>query len=151
LAADPDVAARRQAFADVPSQLDGDGATVMRLVDDLLGRIESAAEPLAERHQAEAEALTERIKQYGERGSGKKALEDRHKRELRRHRTDELLAGLTAIAGTYRDALVAGRASRPNEVAEAVSRIHSSMEALERNPNESLLLQTLLWSLPVLG
>ena len=99
----------------------------------------------------EAEALQERIRQYGERGSGKKALEDRHKRELRRHRTDELMAGLTAIAATYRDALVDDRSPRPNEVAAAVTRIHEAIESLERNPNESLLLQSLLWSLPALG
>lgn len=150
LAADPELAARRRAFADVPKQLDGTGARVMAVVDDLLGRIEAAAAPLAERHSAEVEALDERIKQYGERGSGKKSLEDRHKRELRRHRTDELLAGLTVIAGTYRDALVAGTVARPDAAAEAVRHIHDALEALERNPNEALLLQALLWSLPVL-
>ena len=82
----------------------------MQLVDDLLARIEAAATPLAERHADEIAELDERIARYGERGSGKKMLEERHKRELRRHRTDELLAGLTVIAGTYRD--VDGRAAR---------------------------------------
>ena len=150
LAADPDLAARRRTFADVPYELDGTGAKAMAVVDDLLARIEAAAAPLAERHAAEVTAMDERIKQYGERGSGKKALDDRHKRELRRHRTDELLAGLTVIAGTYRDALVADTVDRPDAAAEAVHRIHAAMETLERNPNESLLLQSLLWSLPVL-
>jgi DNA polymerase-3 subunit delta' len=149
LAADPDLAARRRAFADVPRRLDGSGATTMKLVDDLLARIEAAATPLTERQADEVEVLDARIKQYGERGSGKKALEDRHKRELRRHRTDELMAGLTVIAGTYRDALVAGEVSRPDAAADAVRRIHAAMEVLERNPNEALLLQSLLWSLPV--
>jgi DNA polymerase-3 subunit delta' len=148
LAADPELVDRRHAFATVPERLDGTGAVVMRLVDELLGRIEAAAAPLAERHAVEVAALEERIERYGERGSGKKVLEERHKRELRRHRTDEILAGLTVIAATYRDALVAGRAHRPTELAEAVSRIHRAMEAFERNPNESLLLQSLLWSLP---
>ena len=95
--------------------------------------------------------MDERIARYGERGSGKKALDERHKRELRRHRTDELLAGLTVIAGGYRDALVNGSVRRPDAVAEAVVQIHEAMEALERNPNEALLLQSLLWSLPVLA
>jgi DNA polymerase-3 subunit delta' len=112
--------------------------------------IESAATPLLERHAAEVAALDERIARYGERGSGKKALEERHKRELRRHHTDEWLSGLTVIAGTYRDVLVAGRAVRPDDVAAAVARIHQAMEAFERNPNEALLLQSLLWSLPVI-
>lgn len=150
LAADPELAARRRAFADVPHRLDGNGATVMRIVDELTAMIESAAEPLAERHAVEVAELEERIARYGERGSGKKAFEDRHKRELRRHRTDEWLAGLTVMAGTYRDALVAGNVGRPDAVADAVARIHRAMEAFERNPNEALLLQALLWSLPVL-
>lgn len=150
LAADPELAARRRAFAEIPHRLDGTGATVMRLVDELTAKIEAAAGPLADRHAAEVTALEERIERYGERGSGKKAFDDRHKRELRRHRTDEWLAGLTVVAGTYRDVLVAGGATRPDDVAAAVTRIHQAMEAFERNPNEALLLQSLLWSLPVL-
>ncbi|MEJ7800129.1 MAG: hypothetical protein WKF60_06400 [Ilumatobacter sp.] len=151
LAADPELAARRRSFAETPYALDGTGTRVMSLVEDLLARIEAAAAPLVERQEAEVIALDERIKQYGERGSGKKSLEDSHKRELRRHRTDELLAGLTVIASTYRDALVAGSVARPDSVAEAVQRIHHSMESLERSPNEALLMQALLWSLPVLS
>lgn len=149
LAADADLAARRRAFAEVPHRLDGTGATVMRVVDELLGLIEAAAAPLAARHAAEVAELDARIARYGERGSGRKALEERHKRELRRHRTDELLAGLTVIAGTYRDALVQGALDRPAAAADAVGRIHRAIEAFERNPNEALLLQSLLWSLPV--
>jgi DNA polymerase III subunit delta' len=122
----------------------------MRLVDDLVGRIEAAAGPLTERHAVEIAELDERIARYGERGSGKKTLDERHKRELRRHRTDELLAGLTVLAATYRDALVAGTVARPSGVVDAVTRIHHAMEAFERNPNEALLLQSLLWSLPSL-
>jgi DNA polymerase III subunit delta' len=150
LASDPDLADRRRAFAMVPRELDGTGSTVMRIVDDLLARIEAAAEPLAERQAAEVAELDDRIARYGERGSGKKTLEDRHKRELRRHRTDELLAGLTVMAGSYRDAMVEGTASDPTRVAAGVTRIHAAMEAFERNPNEALMLQDLLWSLPVL-
>jgi DNA polymerase-3 subunit delta' len=151
LASDPDLVERRRAFADVPRRLDGSGSTVMRLVDELLAHIELAATPLAERHADEVAVLDERIARYGERGSGKKTLEERHRRELRRHRTDELMSGLTIIAATYRDALVEGSARNPAEVAGAVSAIHQAMEAFERNPNESLLLQDLLWSLPVLS
>ena len=48
----------------------------MRIVDDLLARIEAAAGPLAERHAAEIAELDERIARYGERGSGKKTLDE---------------------------------------------------------------------------
>ena len=150
LATDPDLAARRAAFAAVPHRLDGLGSTVMQVVDELAGLIEAAAAPMIELQAAEVTALDERIARYGERGSGKKALEERHKRQLRRHRTDEWLAGLSVIAGEYRNALVSGGLQRPEPVADAVGEIHQAMGAFERNPNEMLLLQSLLWSLPVL-
>lgn len=148
LARDPSVADRRQAFASLPSRLNGTGTTVMGAVDDLLARIEHAAAPLAERHAAEVAELEARAEQFGERGSGRKALEERHRRELRRHRVDELRHGLGVLAGAYRDILVAGTARHPASIADAVTRIHRSVEALEHNPNEPLLLQSLLWSLP---
>jgi DNA polymerase-3 subunit delta' len=122
----------------------------MRLVDELTAAIDAAAAPLAERHAAEVAVVDARAKALGERGSGRKQLEERHKRELRRHRTDELRSGLAELAGTYRDAAVAGRGPRPDALVAAVTEIHRALEALERNPNEALLLQSLLWSLPAL-
>jgi DNA polymerase-3 subunit delta' len=149
LATDPDLVARRAAFASVPSRLDGTGAVVVATVDDLLARIEAAAAPLATQHAAEVAALEERIERFGERGSGRKALEERHRRELRRHRTDELRSGLGVLAGAYRDILVRGSSAHPQGVVDAVTRIHGAVESMEHNPNETLLLQSLLWSLPV--
>ena len=78
------------------------------------------------------------------------ALEERHKRELRRHRIDELRAGLATLAGSYRDAVVDRSMARPETAAKAVKRIHDALEALDRNPNEQLLLQALLLELPAL-
>jgi hypothetical protein len=40
---------------------------------------------------------------------------------------------------------------RREELAAAVHRTFDAVEALERNPNEKLLLQALLWSLPEVG
>ena len=86
----------------------------------------------------------------GVKRGGKKDLEDRHKRELRRHRTDELRSGLAVVAGTYRDALVAGDIQRPDSVVGAVTRLHKAIDDFTRNPNELLLLQALLLDLPTL-
>ena len=105
----------------------------------LLGLIDAAAEPLAARHAAEVGELDERIKAYGERGSGKKQLDERHKRELRRYRTDELRSGLAAMAATYRDTAVNPATTDVDSCADAVRRIHRAMEMLDRNPNEKLL------------
>lgn len=148
LASDPQLVARREMFAAMPFRLDGTGRSVVAAVDEIIEAIEVAAAPLVARHAREVTALEARISAMGERGSGKKILEDRHKRELRRHRTDELRAGLVTLAGSYRDALVDGTLTRPESAAKAITRIHGSLEALERNPNEQLLLQALLLGLP---
>jgi len=151
LADDPALAARRQGFADIPRRLDGTGAMVMRLVDELIAALDQAAAPLAVRHEAEVAELEARVAALGERGSGRKALEDRHKRELRRYRTDELRAGLVATAHTYRDALVQQHGTRrPDALIQAVERIHQTMRHLDRNVNETLALQALLYELPSL-
>lgn len=150
LAADAGLMQRRAAFAAVPKRLDGNGNTVTASVASLLKLIDDAAAPLLERHAREVAELEERIAVTGERGSGRKQLEERHKRELRRHRIDELRSGLTVMAGTYRDALVRGELRRPDSVVAAVQRIHRALEALDRNPNEPLLLQALLLELPSL-
>lgn len=149
LATDPSLAERRQVFASIPHRVDGTGARVVQLVDELLGLIESAAEPLKVRHAAEWEALEERVKTLGERGAGRKSVEERQKRELRRHRTDELKSGLSTMMSEYRNRLVQGvDGRRAEEDLEAVNRIIRAIDYLDRNPNETLLLQALLLSLP---
>jgi DNA polymerase III subunit delta' len=149
LADDPALEARRRQFADVPRQLDGTGSVVMRLVDELMAAVEAAAAPLVARHGDEIAAVEARVSALGERGSGRKALEDRHKRELRRHRTDELRAGLAAMARTYRDMIVEHHETRrPDALIQAVERIHHTIRHLDRNVNETLALQALLYELP---
>ena len=148
LVSDPGLAARRAAFAAVPTRLDGTGFTVVTLADEITKLADVAASSLAPIHAAEIADLDARVAAAGERGSGRKALEDRHKREVRRYRTDELRSGLAVIASVYRDSLVQGIAARPEAAAHAVHRVHRALEALERNPNEGLLLQHLLLDLP---
>ena len=148
LATDPALAERREAFSEAPHELDGTGAVAMRVAGRLLGLIDAAAEPLSARHATEVAELDERIKAHGERGSGKKQLDERHRRELRRYRTDELRSGLAAMAATYRDTAVSASTADVEACADAVRRIHGALEALDRNPNERLLLESLLWSLP---
>ena len=110
----------------------------------LAGAFSSVDAALASFSKVRAEELV------AEGRSGAKRLEERHKRELRRHRADELKAGLATVAGTYRDALVEGTVHHPEAAAVGVREIHGAIEALERNPNEQLLLQALLLRLPPL-
>ena len=146
LAADPDVAARRLLWERVPSTLDGTGATAAVTAAGLLASIDGAKvfDALRQRQATESAALDERAKLTGERAA-RKELEDRHKREQRRLRTDELRWGLTTLVGAYRDRAIAHASVRSvAEAGTAMAAIQAAAEALIRNPNESLLLQSLL-------
>lgn len=152
---DTDLASRLQLFEDLPKRLDGHHSTAVRLSAEILAAIESSLDAYKTKQESEVEALEERVKMLGERGSGRKALADRHKRELRRHRTNELRSGLRVLSLTYRDAMARlSDSAVAHEVlgyADAVSRIRRASEKLLRNANERLLLEDLLMSLPHLS
>jgi DNA polymerase-3 subunit delta' len=115
-------------------------------VAELQSMIGEALGPLQERQAAEAAALDEQIERFGLRGAGKKDLEARHKREVRRFRTAELRFGLATLAAVYRDALVASGPRR--DLVDATTRIDAAAVSLQRYPNETLLLQALAARLP---
>jgi DNA polymerase-3 subunit delta' len=146
IASDPRFSLRRAAWHSIPDRLDDTGAMVARLVAEVRSMIDEAAGPLQARHAVELVELEERIERYGERGSGKAQLADRHRRELRRHRTDEIRFGMATLAARYREVL----AFDPRVALDAIATIDDSHKALERNPNETLLLHSLLLRLPAL-
>lgn len=148
LVADGRLATRRDAWWSIPDRLDGSGSAVAVVVEELRGLIDDANAGTTERHQVELERLDEREAQLGTRGSGRRDLEGRHRRELRQFRTDELRFGLATLAGRYREAVVAG--DERAGVLGAAGHIRATHEALARNPNEALALQSLLLSLPAL-
>ena len=151
LASDPQLIHRMQAFASIPSRIDESGSTVVSITDEVLGLIDEAAEPLMRQHEKEIETIEETLAVMGVKRGGKKALEDKHKRELRRHRTDELRAGLTEVASTYRDELVnKPDVHRPDAYVDAIEHLHSAMGRLALNVNETILLRNLFWQLPSL-
>jgi DNA polymerase III subunit delta' len=88
-------------------------------------------------------------KQFGARGSGRRGLEERHRREARLLREDELRLGLTTLASRYRDRVV--ESADTALLVAALGRITAASEALVRNPNEALLLEALLLELPPLS
>jgi len=153
---DEDFAARRILWRDVPTRLDGTGATAAALAAELLASAEQAVAPLRALHQSEMEDRLVQAEANGERSvAGRKDIEDHYKREERRWRTDELKAGLGVLAAAYRDRLVTEvttkRASTPgrvgervNELAGAVGYIEGVCAEMVRNPNESLMLEALL-------
>jgi DNA polymerase-3 subunit delta' len=148
LATDERFALRADALAGMPRRIDATGARAAELAAEVKALIDDAQGVIDARHEAEVVELQERIERYGQRGSGKKDVEDRHKREVRRHRTAELRFALATMAGVYRDDLATAR--HPDQVVAAIHRIEQAALALERFPNEALLLQALFAQLPPL-
>jgi len=147
LARDPGFAARLHRWRTVPNRLDGSGARLTELVDELLA---SAAEPLEvvrERQAEELARLQHEAEQRGEKVIPRRgAIEDRHRRELRRVRTDELRAGLATLSSMYRERLSEPEVSfqRLKSTLSAITAIDEAATRLTRNVNETMLLQWLL-------
>jgi DNA polymerase-3 subunit delta' len=148
LATDERFAARRRAWHDVPDELDGTGAAVARQVAGLRALIDDALVPLTKRQADELAELAAFEEEYGTRGSGRRTVEERHRREARLLREDELRLGLATLAGRYRDRLL--DTHDPAPVVAACARITAAADALIRNPNEALLLESLFLDLPSL-
>jgi DNA polymerase-3 subunit delta' len=146
LATDPRFAVRAAALRAMPGRLNDTGARAAELAAEIKALIDDAQATIDARHEQEIAALAERIERYGQRGSGKRELEERHKREVRRHRFAELRLALALFAGVYRDALSSAR--RPDEVVDAIHRLERVALKLEVFPNETLMLQSLLAHLP---
>jgi len=156
LADDPEFNERRQSWRAVPGRLDGTGAAAVTVADDLLGMADGALGPIRERHARELAALEEQAEAAGARGvPGRKTVEDRHKREERRWRTDDLRMGLATLADIYRDRLVAtvegdlppgtpGVDADRRDAAAHVDAVGRASAALSRNVREDLLLEALM-------
>ena len=156
---DPDVAARVALWTTVPDELSVAGMTAAGLTRRVLESTDRAVEPLRAAHARELESLTAAAKEMGERGlPGRKEIVDQHQREERRFRTDALRAGLGVLARAYRGRVVRAAsgtvAAGDHDVrsaTEAVGLITETAEALPRNPNEALLVQSLFVRLAALA
>jgi DNA polymerase-3 subunit delta' len=158
LAQDDEFVQRRQAWRSVPGRLDGTGATAASLADELVALLDHSVAPLRARQEQEIanrEASIARMNEIngkaprGGRSGDKTAakdLEERHRRETRRQRTDELRAGLACLAGVYRDRLVQGGplATPAVSALEVIQKLNAD---LAYNPGELLQLQALLTQL----
>lgn len=151
LVTDSALAERQAAFAAVPYQLDGSGAAVARAVESVTALIERAAEPLLAQQEAELEALEQRVKLVGERGSGRRMLAEQHKRQLRKFKTDELREGLALIAAEYHKVVVSLQDGVDPAIYErAVHEVYDAVSAMSLNVNETLLLHALFAKCPSL-
>ena len=145
LATDKELAARRELWWSIPDRLDGTSAAIGILVAGVREQIDKASAGRAKEHKRELKALNEREERLGTRGSGRKDLEDRQKRELRQFRTEEIRFGLSTVANRYREAIIAG--DERVGLFDSVDALRQTSGALIRNPNEALALQALLFRL----
>lgn len=144
LATDDALVERAALWKAVPDRLDGTGAMVYELVSQVRDAMDAAQEPLDVQHTEQLEVLDAQVELTGERGSGRKTLIEKQKREIRKLRVDEIRFGLATMSRRYRDRLI----ERSDEGAEAsIAAIQAATEAARRNPNEPLLLQSLFLNL----
>lgn len=141
---DPQVNERYNMWQTIPRRLSGTGYIVAEITEEIRNRIDDAQIMINQRHVREIEELTEREESFGIRGSGRKNLETKHKREIRRFRMDELQFGFSTLTKVLHRQLL----EDPSEsLMRCIEQIRRTNGALRRNPNESLLLQALLISL----
>lgn len=141
LVRDPRLSVRRAAWRAVPDQLDGRLGTAVELVDNLLATIDDAMAPLVEAQNEEIEQFDAESAVVGKRATGRKEIIDRHKREVRRYRTDELRFGLTELARRYRQEMVDG--PDPQTAIAAIEAISAVLATFTRNPNDRMQLVAL--------
>ncbi len=144
LATDDALVERAALWRSVPDRVDGTGTVVYELVSQVREAMDAAQEPLVAQHAEQLEALEAQVELTGERGSGRSTLVAKQKREIRKLRVDELRFGLATVSRRYRDRLL----ERSDEGAMAsLAAIQQTTEAVKRNPNEALLLQSLFLDL----
>jgi DNA polymerase-3 subunit delta' len=127
--------------------LDGTGARVAELADELLASIAEPLEVVRTRQAEELALLQEQAERRGENNiPGRSIIEDRHNRELRRVRTDEIRAGLAALSSVCRARLTEPEVApqRLRSTLAAIAAIDEASTRLSRNVNATMLLQWLL-------
>lgn len=141
LASDDDAAVRIETWRSLRGSLNGTAAAAILAADTALEATEQAAAPLEARHEAERADADEQAELYGT-NVGRSSLDERHRRELRRVRTDELTMGLAVLAAQIRDE--AGSGSLPPQAAAGqLHAVGDAAEALRFNANQRLALSCL--------
>jgi DNA polymerase III subunit delta' len=153
LLVDDDQLGERLSFWEgVPRRVNGTGSAASALAAEALVRVEGAAvEPLEARHAVELAALDKKLEASGARGGigMRKELTERHRRELKRLRDDELRFGLSILERSYRAALTTDGVNGPG-VLTALDAIRTLNEDLIRNPAMTLALTDLFLRFPSL-
>ena len=153
----------REAFVLAATFLDGRAGAAIQGAEALAERMKSAVAALETRQGQEADDLAAELEAAGYPDRSRTALTsrlaERHKREHRAARRRALAEGIVAIESLFRDALIGTAGPLRNtdriplsvtarDAERALDACRAAREALERNPNESLLIESLLLALP---
>lgn len=156
----------RHAFVAAAAVLDGRTGTAVAAAESVAEVLKATVAAVEARHAEEVEALAAELESAGyperSRAALVRRLSDRHKREHRTARRRALAEGIAALETVYLDALAGPDAPHrnldrpaltltPAAAAAALDACREAREALERNPNEGLLLERLLVHLPAAG
>jgi DNA polymerase-3 subunit delta' len=155
LVSDERLALRVDAWRRVPTQLDGSGHAVWRLVGEVRAAIDDSLAHMKRRFDETEAERADQIEALGLPKGQLRDLVDSNRRQLRRARTAEIRLGLATLGARYRDAITLA-AGRPNAhrkaLLDAVAAIDATYEAIAvRNGNEALQLQALFLRLPSLA
>ena len=143
IATDPDMRARIAVWRSVPEHLDGTAGAVVAVASQLFALLDAAAAPVVEQHKRDDAELAERAKS-GLPVPPRREIEVRQRRAQRRARTDDLRAGLAALAGVYRDRLTSEQARSARRALAALDAIADVADRMQYNPGEWALLEGLL-------
>ena len=152
LAASGDLAGRIEVWRSIPEQLDGTAAGAVAVVDRLRALIDEASEAVTGSPPARPDRSSRAVADpVGGAAGGGSDRSDRRRsdRQRRRARDAELRLGFALLAGRYGELLGSPEATEP--VAGALALLRESAGALERNPDEKLLMLNLLLHLPGLA
>jgi DNA polymerase-3 subunit delta' len=155
--------ALRAEFVNAPSRLDGSGAAVAVVAEDLGAAVRDAIAAVKTRHESELEAFETSVSDAGylprDVSRLRKRITTRHSRHERMARREALIEGITSLESVYRDTLAGPDAPARNldqkpiraearACDRAFAACREARQALERNPNEGLLIERLLLHLP---
>ncbi len=155
--------ALRDAFVSAASRVDGSGAVAAQLAEELGAAVRDAIAAVKSRNESELEAFETAASEAGylprEVSRQRRRMTTRHSRHERMARREAIVEGVTALESVYRDAL-AGPDAPPRNLDHVPMRVEAragdraldacreARQALERNPNEGLLLERLVLHLP---
>jgi len=155
--------ALRASFVAVARELDGTGARVARGAGELATAVKDAIAALEAGQADELAEFDDAVARGGYpprvMAAQRRRLTTRHERHARMARREALIEGITALETVYRDAL-AGEGAPPRNLDEtrlvtdsraagrALEACRVARQSLERNPNEGLLLERLLFQFP---